>query len=124
MQNSESSTLDVSRFVKMSNRNVGFLEKTLKNTASSFAQYWEEFNVVAAQATAEDMAALIHKMTMSIYYVQAEELQKLMNDYQLLLEEEPENEQTQQELTSAITAEFAVLIKELQSLDARELLKE
>ncbi|WP_010228892.1 response regulator [Gillisia marina] len=73
-------SFDVSKFVKMANSNSLYLDKFIKSTLDAFILYEHEF-LDAIKANSEEMIEdLIHKSTMSIFYIQANNLKEMMEE--------------------------------------------
>ncbi|TRO66408.1 PAS domain-containing hybrid sensor histidine kinase/response regulator [Christiangramia sabulilitoris] len=83
---SSEKSFDLSRFVKMTLNKPEFLRKFVLNTAESFKDYLNDFRIATDQKKPDGIADLIHKSTMSVYYIQSNKIVELLRECQELLE--------------------------------------
>ncbi|CAM4321994.1 PAS domain-containing hybrid sensor histidine kinase/response regulator [Gillisia hiemivivida] len=118
----QSPSFNVSKFVKMSNHNALYLDKFIKSTLDALVTYEQEFlDAVKANST-EMLGDLIHKSTMSMFYIQADNLSKLMEEVRILIEKDVTATEILQKKSKACTAEFKKIIEGLKKLKAGEIL--
>ncbi len=118
----QSPSFDVSKFVKMANSNALYLDKFIKSTLDALITYEQEF-LEAVNANSEEMLGnLIHKSTMSIFYIQANTLNKIMEEIRALIAKGDNEEVALQEKLLECTAEFKKIIEGLKGLKASEIL--
>lgn len=122
LKRDQSPSFDVSKFVKMANRNAIYLDKFIKSTIDALLTYEQEFTVAVKENNAEMLGDLIHKSTMSIFYIQADNLSELMEEVKALMEKRIKDKKTLEKKSHQCTAEFKKIIEGLKKLKASEIL--
>ncbi len=115
-------TFDLSRVIKMANNKPEFLRKFVKNTAISFEDYLADFQKAIQTKDPEKISDLIHKSTMSVYYIKSDNLVKLLRECQHILEDKNHKCSSLQAKVSEITSEFHNIIRDLKSVNIDELM--
>ena len=114
---------DLSRLVKMANNKPGFLKKFVLNTSDSFSGYLEEFDSAVNNKDAEAISALLHKSTMSVYYVQSNKLVKLLEESENLLRDTESKKEVLEAKFKETRSEFKKIINGMRETDINSLLK-
>ncbi len=117
-------SFDLSRFVKMTHKKPEFLKKFVINTASSFEGYLDDFLSAVEQKNPKMISDLIHKSTMSVYYIQSDHLVELLRACQEYLEKNSSNEISDQQLFQNTQQEFYKIIEGLRATNFDELIKD
>jgi PAS domain S-box-containing protein len=125
-ENKEASqkSIDLSRFVKMANNKPEFLRKFIANTLIAFQDYLKDFQKAADLRGARQISELIHKSTMSVYYIQSDKLVQLLRDCQKCFEEKNANSEEIEAVIDQATAEFHQVIISLKNSDEAALMTE
>jgi len=121
-QQLKNTTFDVSKFVKMANNNPIYIDKFIKSTLDALIIYEQEFLEAVDAKSAEMLGNLIHKSTMSIFYIQADKLSILMEEVKTLIEKNVASTEVLQKKSKACSREFHKIIKGLQEIKAEEIL--
>ena len=108
---------DLSRFVKMANNKPEFLKKFVINTAYSFEDYLDSFIAAVDKEDPEAISDLIHKSTMSVYYIQADSLVNLLRECQYCLENETVTSQKTKKVIEKTLQEFHKIINGLKKVN-------
>ncbi len=114
-------SIDLSRFVKMANNKPEFLRKFINNTLTAFQDYLEDFQKAADLRDANQISELIHKSTMSVYYIQSDKLVKLLRDCQSCFEDKKASSEEIEAVIKNATAEFHQVIISLKNSDSESL---
>ncbi|NDP28779.1 MAG: response regulator [Flavobacterium sp.] len=114
----QSPSFNVSKFVKMANRNGLYLDKFIKSTLDAVVIYEQEFLNAVKAKNAEMLGNLIHKSTMSIFYIQADNLSKLMEGVKDLMENEVIDSEILHKKSNECSLEFKKIIEGLKKLKA------
>ena len=115
-------SIDLSRFVKMANNKPEFLRKFINNTLTAFQDYLEDFQKAADLRDANQISELIHKSTMSVYYIQSDKLVKLLRDCQSCFEDKNASSEEIEAVIKNATAEFHQVIISLKNIDVKSLM--
>lgn len=115
-------SFDLSRLIKMASNKPEFLEKFINNTAKAFESYREDFEIAAKENSSEKILKLLHKSTMSNYYINAARLISLLEDSAELFAKDEQNVGMSRENNRRVKAEFDSIIKGLLAVDAGEVL--
>ena len=113
-QISEPKSFNFSRFEKMANNNPQYLQKFKISTLDAFREYRKEFNKAVDDSDVNALSALIHKSTMSIYYIHADRLTKLLNDCRDMLQLPDTDKKKLTELMEETNREFDIIIEGLE----------
>lgn len=116
-------SFDLSRFIQMANNRSANLEKFITSTAKSFEGYKETFELAAANRSSEKIKELFHKSTMSIFYIQANNLTRLLEECMEIFSDVPENQTAIKKKVQEVLDEFDKIVNGLKSVDVRDLLK-
>ncbi len=109
----ENKSFNFSRFEKMANNNPKYLQKFKTSTLDAFREYKKEFNRAVGNSDVEALLALIHKSTMSIYYIQADRLTGLLNDCRDMLQLPDTDNKKLSGFTEVTNREFDIIIEGL-----------
>jgi len=125
-ENKEASqkSIDLSRFVKMANNKPEFLRKFIANTLIAFQDYLEDFQKAADLRDARQISELIHKSTMSVYYIQSDKLVNFLRDCQICFEDKNADAEKIEFVIKQATAEFHQVIISLKNTDVDTLMIE
>ena len=125
-ENKEASkkSIDLSRFVKMANNKPEFLQKFIINTLTAFQDYLEDFQKAVDLRDANRISELIHKSTMSVYYIQSNKLVELLRDCQICFEDKNANPDKIESVIKRAMAEFHHVIISLKHTDVDTLMLE
>jgi len=115
-------SFDVSKFVKMANRNALYLDKFIKSTLEALLNYEQEFMEAVKAHSPTMLGDLIHKSTMSMFYIQADNLSGLMEEVMILMEQGTPDISVLQNKSDECTLEFKKIINGLKNLKAIEVL--
>lgn len=122
-ENSEKS-FDLSRFVKMANEKPDFLRKFIQNTSIAFEDYHVNFMEAVKLEDDVKISELIHKSTMSVYYIQSDRLARLLKECQQYFENKNSDMKNVRRKINETTAEFNKIIDGLKNIDAEALINE
>lgn len=117
------STIGISRMIKITFGQRDKLAKLLSNTLSTLQQYKKEFEHLLQKRDHEGLGVLIHSSTMTLYYIEATRLDKLMRECRELLLENPTSEKLA-EATKATIAEFHSVMAAINDIDPDQALME
>ena len=120
---SESFHFDLSKFIKMANHQPEYLEKFISSTADAFEEYKQEFQAAMKENSSTKVKELLHKSTMSIFYIRANNLTCLLEEYVELLSEEEQDNILLDEKALEVTDHFDQLITGLRAVNAAELME-
>jgi len=104
---------NMSRFEKMSQGNTEFMRKALGSSLQAFINYQKEIQSITSSRNSDALASLIHKMSMSLYYVQAYRLSTLMEQYGDMLQHQAGETERLEQLEHGIDQEFQKVIIEI-----------
>lgn len=121
--NKTTSSIGVSRMVKITHGHRDKLEQLINNTIKTIQDYRREFLLLAEQKNAEGMDTLIHTGTMTLYYIEAKKLDELMRETRRLLSENAD-EHKLLACVQASTAEFKAVVNSLGEMDLDQILLE
>ncbi len=119
---SQESLLDFSHYIAIANNRIGFLDGLLKKTITAFEEYKDEFAAAFVQQDIDRLGKLIHKSKMALTYIQAGRLETAMQAARELLKEDKIDSDLIQEKISELDREFDKVIRELKSVNAKDLL--
>ena len=79
-------SFNLDQYNKMANNKPEFLKKFVVSTLNALVDYQEEFESALISKNAEILSNLLHKSTMTLYYIKADRLTALMKDiYELMV---------------------------------------
>jgi hypothetical protein len=122
LEGMQSPSFNVSKFVKMSNRNALYLDKFIRSTLDALIAYELKFADAVRKNSAKMLENLIHKSTMSMFYIQADKLSKLMEEVKDLMENDVVDSEILQMKSNECIVEFKKIIEGLKKLKASEIL--
>ena len=117
----EFALFDLSRFVQMVDKDPEYLEKFIVNTANAFEEYKKDFQAAVDEKSPTKVGELLHKSTMSMFYIQAHHLVGLMEQSVELLSEREQDQSRINKKALEVTAHFDQLIIGLRSVNAHDL---
>lgn len=103
-------SFDLSGLIKMANNKPEFLKKFVSNTCTGFKTYYQDFQKAVRDNDPSQISELLHKSTMSVYYIKAERLVNLLNECEFLLENEEADHKEIKSLAAKTSAEFERII--------------
>ena len=98
----------------MANNNPVYLKKFALSTLDAMISYKHDFRSAVKDKNSDDIANLIHKSTMTLFYIEANTLTSLLNECRELIAKE--NDTLLKEKEKDCVAEFDFIIKELESV--------
>lgn len=108
-------SIQLARFRKMGKGDEEFLANAVVSTLDAFTQYQQDLQSIFAERDPEALAATIHKMSMSLYYVQADKLSALLKEYRELLEQPHTDPRILALQETSINREFDKVIREIKA---------
>ncbi|WP_432410990.1 ATP-binding protein [Rasiella sp. SM2506] len=102
------------RYEKMANNKIEYLNKFKASTLDAMISYRKDFNSAIKNKKIKKLSDLIHKSTMSLYYIQADPLSDLLKECKEMLELEPEDKLKLTHKVNECNTEFEIIIKGLQ----------
>jgi PAS domain S-box-containing protein len=106
-------SFNLERFQKMANNKPEYLKKFRLSTLDALISYQKDFKKAIKTKDINALSGLIHKSTMSLYYIQADPLSDLLNECRRILTEEPENKSLIIKNKKKIKDEFTIIINGL-----------
>lgn len=122
LKGKQSPSFNVSKFVKMSNQNTLYLDKFIKGTLDALVTYELKFVDALRANSAEMLENLIHKSTMTMFYIQADKLSMLMEGVKDIMENDVIDTEMLQKKSNECTVEFKKIIEGLKKMKASEIL--
>ncbi|MFV8225764.1 response regulator [Christiangramia aquimixticola] len=122
-ENTGKETFNLARFIKMANNKPEFLKKFIINTAKSFEDYLGDFEKALAKEDPVLISELIHKSTMSVYYIQADRLTELLRKCELGLEKKENHNIDIEKTVKKSRKEFHKIINGLKEVDVDVLIE-
>jgi len=104
---------NLQRFRKMANNKQQFLKKFIASTLDALISYQKDYNNAMNAHNIQNLSDLIHKSTMSIYYIQADRLTLFLNESRQALQQQS-NTDDLNELVSKCNNEFETIVQGLQ----------
>ncbi|RKS45046.1 PAS domain S-box-containing protein [Gillisia mitskevichiae] len=120
--NIKQASFNVSKFVKMANKNAHYLDKFIKSTLDALVSYNKEYMEAINKNSEVMIGDLIHKSTMSMFYIQADHLSKIMEESRILIATEDCDALVLKQKSDECSAEFRKIIDGLKNLKANEIL--
>lgn len=117
------SSFDVSKLVKMANSNALYLDKFLKSTLTAMEIYEQEFLDSVKAGSSQNLGELIHKSTMSIFYIKANHLANLMEEVKNIMEKGNSDTEILLHKSRECHIEFQYIIKGLKNLKSSDILE-
>ncbi|PKA84343.1 PAS domain S-box-containing protein [Ulvibacter sp. MAR_2010_11] len=102
------------RYEKMANNKPEYLKKFRLSTLDALISYQKDFTNAVANKNIKNLSDLIHKSTMSLYYIQADPLSNLLKECRIILEENNGDDALLSSKIHECNEEFKVIIKGLQ----------
>ncbi len=115
-------SFNISKFVGMANGNSIYLDKFIKSSLDALVTYQQEFGEAIEAKSADMLENLMHKSTMTIFYIQADNLSKILDEVLAILGEEDINLKLLQKKSKKCIAEFKKISEGLKSLNSTEIL--
>jgi hypothetical protein len=119
----DKTSYDVSKFIKMANNNEQYLDKFIQSTLKALVEYEQDFQKAVRTKSSKMLGDLIHKSTMSLFYIQADKLTDLLNKLQFSMEQGTLEEDEIVKKAAECSLEFNNIIEGLKRIDAGELVK-
>lgn len=114
---------DLSYYVKITKRREASLEELLKKTIKAFEEYKEQFSIAIENKDVDKFADLVHKIKMTIHYIQAKRLDKLVQEARKVFDKDEQDKNLIQVKLGELQAEFQIVIEGLKSVSARDLIR-
>lgn len=115
-------SFNLRRLVKMANSKPIFLKKFIGNTSKAFADYLDEFLQAAELTDSKQISELIHKSTMSTYFIQSDHLIQLLKECQSYFDDKSISETKIKSKIDETIAEFNKIIMGLREIDPNDLI--
>lgn len=115
--------IGISRMVKITFGHKDKLQKLLNNTISTLQDYKEEFERHLREKDHEGLGVLIHTSTMTLYYIEATRLDKLMRRCRALLLDD-NGSKALQDASTATLKEFNAVMAAVKAIDLDQALRE
>ncbi|MUP46061.1 PAS domain-containing hybrid sensor histidine kinase/response regulator [Gramella sp. BOM4] len=112
-------SFDLSGLIKMANNKPEFLKKFVLNTCTGFKTYSQDFKKAIQDNDPSQVSELLHKSTMSVFYIKADRLVKLLNECKCLLENEEEDYKNIKSQAEKTSAEFERIITGLEKFSRK-----
>jgi CheY-like chemotaxis protein len=106
-------SFSLARFEKMANNKPEYLKKFKLSTLDALISYQNDFDKAITERKAKILSDLIHKSTMSLYYIQADPLSDLLKECRFILETDSGNEELLYTKSNACNDEFHIIMKGL-----------
>ncbi|MCW9037709.1 ATP-binding protein, partial [Altibacter sp.] len=103
----------IDRYAKMANDRPEYIKKFVLSTLDAFATYKQDFQNSVKTKDPEGFSNLIHKSTMSFYYIEADRLGSLLMACRDALQEDAADDATFKKLAAECQAEFDTIIRGL-----------
>lgn len=116
--------IGLSRMVKITNRQKDKLETLISRTIETLEGYNQEFKTAAEERDKKALDTLIHKGTMTIYYIEAQKLDTLMQQTREAVKEKQLSAALLEKKIQETSTEFSSVIKQLKAVDINALLEE
>ncbi|SDR92751.1 PAS domain-containing hybrid sensor histidine kinase/response regulator [Gramella sp. MAR_2010_147] len=113
---------NLTRLVKMANRKPEFLKKFISNTSKAFEDYLDDFVQAVELTDSEKISELIHKSTMSTYYIQSDRLIYLLRECQNYFDDKSISQPEIKAKIEETIAEFNKIILGLKEIDPKVLI--
>ena len=114
---------DLSYYVKVTRKRETSLEELLKKTIKAFEEYKDQFSVAIESKDTGKLADLVHKSKMTIHYIQARRLDKVVQQVRKLIEKDEQDVSLIQEKLRELQTEFQNVIEGLKSVRASDLIR-
>ena len=114
---------DLSYYVKVTKKNEASLEVLLKKTIKAFEEYKEQFSVAIESKDIEKLADLVHKIKMTIHYIQARRLDEVIQEARKLIIKGEQDANLIQAKLGELQVEFQRVIDGLKSVRTRDLIR-
>jgi PAS domain S-box-containing protein len=114
---------DLSYYIKVTKKREGSLEELLKKSINAFEEYKEQFSTAIERKDTEKLAGLVHKIKMTLHYIQAKKLEKVIQEARKLIERDEKDINHIQEKMKELRAAFQEVIDGLKSANARDLIR-
>ncbi|GHC58654.1 PAS domain-containing hybrid sensor histidine kinase/response regulator [Ulvibacter litoralis] len=106
-------SFNLARFEKMANNKPEYLKKFRLSTLDAIISYQKDFQKAITERKVAKLSELIHKSTMSLYYIAAEPLSELLKECRLILAEDSKNETLLTAKVNECNNEFTCIINGL-----------
>ncbi|MAP55580.1 PAS domain-containing hybrid sensor histidine kinase/response regulator [Altibacter sp.] len=106
---SDTPSFTIDKYVKMANNRPEYIKKFVLSTLDAFETYHQDFEKSVAAKDAEGLSGLIHKSTMSFFYIEANRLGTLLNACKESLSNLPESEADFNGLVAQCREEFTII---------------
>ena len=108
-----SASFSLTRYKKMAKNKPEYLRKFRLSTLDALISYQKDFKKAIKKRDIEQLSNLIHTSTMSLYYIQADNLSELLKECRTLLRSTPVNEQSLSSSIEECNEEFKKIIEGL-----------
>ena len=105
-------SFNLTRYEKMANNKPEYLKKFKLSTLDALKSYQTDFQDAIEKKNVKQIADLLHRSTMSLYYIQADPLTNLLKECRRMLEEK-EDEQLLSDMVEKCNVEFNTIISGL-----------
>ena len=114
---------DLSYYVKITKRREALLEELLKKTIKAFEEYKEQFSVAIGSKDVGKFADLVHKIKMTIHYIQAKRLDEVIQEARKVIDKDEQDANLIQEKLEELQVEFQRVLNGLKSVEVRDLIR-
>ncbi len=113
---------DLSYYVKVTKKKEASLEEILFKTIKAFEEYKDQFSAAIDEKDTGKLAGLVHKSKMTIHYIQAKKLDKVVQEARELVDNEENDAELIEEKLKELQTEFQVVIEGLKSVRVNDLI--
>ncbi|MCH2490708.1 MAG: ATP-binding protein [Flavobacteriales bacterium] len=106
-------SFSIQRYEKMANNKPEFIKKFVLSTLDGLITYKEDFDGIIKNNDLKSLSALIHKSTMSLYYIEAEQLSAMLKEYRELITNPAPDTAQIEKVKSDCLNEFTIIIEGL-----------
>lgn len=110
-------SFNISRLIQLAKDDRVILQKLTKNSLRSIKEYKSDFNTAAESADAKKVGELIHKNSMTLHYINAGELGKLIGDYHKIIKNPGTEKEDISMKEKQVVKEFNKIINGLEALE-------
>ncbi|RMA58994.1 PAS domain-containing hybrid sensor histidine kinase/response regulator [Ulvibacter antarcticus] len=105
------------RYIKMANNKPEYLKKFKLSTLDALISYQKDYNKAIVKNDIKMISDLIHKSTMSLYYIEADPLTELLMESRSMLQAENKDESLLNDKVTECNKEFIIIINGLTEKD-------
>lgn len=110
-------SVSAEKYLKLANGNPAIFKKLIHNSLHSILKLREEFSTCIFNQKGKELGDLLHKNTMTLHYLEAHRLIKLLEEFRESLQQENSKEELEK-AKAAVNKELGSIIKELERLNS------